>query len=68
VHSHLIIRSIYQLDGSALGMGVLPLWIRKLTKGTVDPLMELVAGSLDSVPRAASIGAAQSFVRLNVEE
>ena len=49
-------------------MGVLPLWIRKLTKGTVDPLMELVAGSLDSVPRAASIGAAQSFVRLNVEE
>ena len=64
----LVSSAIYQLDWSALRMGVLPRRIRKLTKGTAHPLMELVAGSLDSVPRATSIGAAQSFVRLDVEQ
>jgi hypothetical protein len=61
LHRHLVTCGIYQLDWSALLMGVLPLRIRELAERGRDPLVKFIVGSLHPVAGASGIGAAKAF-------
>src|ERR1700674_2901888 len=55
VHGRLVAGAIYQLDRSAFRMGVLPLWIGKLTEGVCHPRVKVVARPLDPVALATRV-------------
>src|ERR1700686_2794375 len=60
VNRHLVTSAIYQLDWSALRMGVLPLGIRELTERVRDAPVKIVVGSLHPVTSATRVGAPES--------
>src|SRR2546423_14298649 len=60
--------AIYQLDRSALRMGVLPFRIRELPKCIGDAMVELIVCALHPVARTARVGTAQSLSGSNVEQ
>ena len=68
MHDRLVAGAIYQLDGSALRMGVLPTWIREFAEGTGDTLVKIVIRALHPVARPASIGATQAFGGRHIDE
>src|SRR6186713_110838 len=55
----LVSSPIYQLDWSALRMGVLPSRIGELLKRLTDALVEIVVGALHPVALPAGVGACQ---------
>src|SRR6266568_4381415 len=61
MNGFLVAGAIYQLDWSALRMGVLPFRVGELSKRFPHPVMEVVIGSLHPVARATGVSAAQAF-------
>src|SRR2546423_4325519 len=68
VDCFLVAVALYQLDGSALRMGVLPLGIGELAKSLSDSVVKVIVGALHPVARSACIGAAQALRGGNIQE
>ena len=68
MHCFFVTGAVYQLDWSALRMGVLPFCVGELPKGFCHPIMELVIGTLHPVARATGIGTAQALGRRQIDE
>src|SRR5438105_8345712 len=64
----LVAGAVYQVDWSALRMGVLPLRVGELPKGLCHPIVELVIGTLHPVSRATGIGTAQALGRRQIDQ
>jgi hypothetical protein len=68
MHCFFVTSSVYQLDWSALRMGVLPFRVSELPKRVADSVVELVVGALHPVARTTRVSAAQAFRRRQVDE
>src|SRR6267378_527532 len=61
-------RPIYQLDRTALRMGVLPGRLDELSKSISDSIVEIVAGALHPVALPARVRPPETFSRRNVQQ
>jgi hypothetical protein len=68
VHGFLVARALYQLDRSALGMRVLPLWISEVTEGAADPRVKIIARPFYLVALAPRIRALEPVGGAHIEK
>jgi len=68
MHCFFVTGAVYQLDWSALRMGVLPFRVGELPKRIGDPVVELVVGALHPVAGTTGVSTAQAFRGRQIDE